>query len=233
MAKAPSQPKPSATNPPPQQKPPQTPQESPQTPLATQTPQTTTMSPQHPETSQESPNEESGGASSPPNTLDGTHLDAIGVEEPDGSGGQAQADTVAPTTQVTTTTGATVTAVPREVFRGTLKGVFNGASTFSGMQSLAVQEPEVPRADLCADALYDTACEVHWLNFLVQPSNPWMARTVAIGSFLVPKVMMANAELKIKAAQAKGQGKAPANDNQATPADGLAGFPDAKEEKLT
>lgn len=61
--------------------------------------------------------------------------------------------------------------------------------------SLAVQPAEEAAARACADAIYDTACEVRLLRWLIEPGNKWVQRSLAIGMFTVPKALAVRAEL--------------------------------------
>jgi hypothetical protein len=53
----------------------------------------------------------------------------------------------------------------------------------TGLKSLAIEEARRPEADAAADALFDTAGEVSWLHWLIEPANIWMQRGFALGMF--------------------------------------------------
>lgn len=93
----------------------------------------------------------------------------------------------------------------REEFRAAFVAVFNIAGGVSGLQSIAIDAGEKPKAEACADAIYDTALEVPWLRFLIEPSNIWLQRALVVGMFTIPKALAVRNELAAR--------RRPANDN--------------------
>lgn len=86
--------------------------------------------------------------------------------------------------------------LPRDVFKKSFIGTFNLGGNF--LPSLAVAPGETESANAAADALYDSALEVEWLRWLIQPGSVWAARLMCLGAFFIPKAMAARKELQAK-----------------------------------
>lgn len=84
--------------------------------------------------------------------------------------------------------------VSREQFRISIIGAFNFGGLF--LKSFAVSAEETPRAEAAADALYDTALEVHWLRWLLDPQAATVQRLFVIFAFVGPKARAIMAEVK-------------------------------------
>ncbi len=76
------------------------------------------------------------------------------------------------------------------------------------IKSLPIHEAEEPQARAATDAFYDVALKSPWLRKLLEPGAEWLQPLLAIGTFVVGKIVAVNAELR---------GRVAANDNAATP----------------
>lgn len=152
--------------------------------------------------------------SGPASSLDTSHLEAIATgDDPAGIAGEG----AAPAEQFVTL----------DVFHATFCGMFNLVSGMSGLQSLHV-EGDADTSRAASKAVYETACEVPALHFLVSPGGKWAERAFALFAFSAPMVMGVKAELAARRKPAKSNGPrlvetAPTGDS------GLSAFPvDAK-----
>jgi len=107
----------------------------------------------------------------------------------------------------------------KDQFFANFAGAFNLGAALSALQSLKVDTGD-QTARAASDAIYDIALETPWLRFLIEPSNVWLQRAMAIGAFAVPKAMAVRAELAARAKvakPAKGGAAAPAAEKSAMP----------------
>lgn len=91
----------------------------------------------------------------------------------------------------------------RQQFRDGFAGLFNVGSTATGLKSLRIDADRKPQADAAADALYDTAQEVSWLAWLIEPGNVWVQRAFVVGAFGFGMGQGVRAELAERRRQAK------------------------------
>ena len=70
---------------------------------------------------------------------------------------------------------------------------FGGVAT--KLKSLPIKPEEEEDARLAVDALYDTAVDVPWLHFLVEPGNKWVQRALCIGVFVKGKYEVVRLEI--------------------------------------
>ncbi|TAL03672.1 MAG: hypothetical protein EPO08_03520 [Rhodospirillaceae bacterium] len=112
------------------------------------------------------------------------HLDALAT---DGGAEQSGGEVIGPAGAV----------LSREEFRASFVGSFGVGAIF--LPALAIAPDETEKAAAAADAIYDSALEVAWLRFLVDPQSKWVPRIIAISVFAIPKgkaVMVAIQEKK-------------------------------------
>lgn len=143
------------------------------------------------------------------------HLDAIAVEEPEGTAADmGEGSAAAPV------------VISRDDFHALFCGVFGMASAVTRLQSLAVNRDD-PRARPCTEAIYDIAEEVPALRFLIEPGGVWMQRAVAIGAFAVPMGMGVAAELRARQAAGDKRRQTPKGNPPPPPVDGseIVGVP--------
>lgn len=86
----------------------------------------------------------------------------------------------------------------KEQFFIGFKMAFDIGGTFSKIESLKITKEEEQGAMLASDCIYDIAFETPFLRFLIEPSNIWLQRAIAIGAFSYPKILLIKAELKAK-----------------------------------
>lgn len=73
----------------------------------------------------------------------------------------------------------------RAGFCATFQAVFDVAHGVTGLKALQVPKGD-PRAQGCAEALYETIEDVPALHFLLYPQGKWLPRICAIGAFTIP-----------------------------------------------
>lgn len=83
----------------------------------------------------------------------------------------------------------------KEQFRKTFTGAFNVGGTVTKLRSLCIEPDAMEGAEAAADAIYDTALEIPWLHWMVEPNNIHVQRAVVIGAFTVPKALAVRGEL--------------------------------------
>ena len=129
--------------------------------------------------------------SSSPDTATPTHFDSLlnGADMP-------VQDTAAPMSPAQEQGGTG--KIQREDFHKLFLTGFNVAHNLTGYKSLKVS-PEDSAAQDCSTAIYDTILDIPALHFLLNPSNKWMDRAVAIGAFTIPMAIA----VKTEAAQKK------------------------------
>jgi hypothetical protein len=71
------------------------------------------------------------------------------------------------------------------------------------LDSLKVEASD-DQARAASDAIYDTALEVPWLRWLLEPENVWVRRAVVIGLFAYGKGSAVRAELAARAKTRQG-----------------------------
>ena len=99
-----------------------------------------------------------------------------------------------PQTGVTSSPAGVV--MDRATFHKTFKGMFGLGSNW--FKSLAIKPEEESSATAACDAIYDSALEVEWLKFLIQPGNVWVGRILAIAMFTGPKLQALRAEIEAR-----------------------------------
>lgn len=119
---------------------------------------------------------------------DGSHIDDIQIGEEFADDGTLCDETGAK-------------CLTKAQFFEAFKGMFNIAGGFTRLSSLPVSEGDIAARDAC-DAIYDTAAEVSYLRFLIEPSNIWVQRSLVIVAFTLPKYMAVKAELQHRRAEA-------------------------------
>lgn len=153
-------------------------------------------------------------ASAERSSADADHLAGITFDEPAGTGAGSEPAPAG---------GAAV--LSKDDFFANFSGLFNVAAALTHLGTLAVDTAD-PAARGASDAIYDTAADTPWLRFLIEPSNVWIQRAMALGAFAAPKALAVRAELASRGRAAKPA--VPANDTGHA-ADPFAGFPkDAK-----
>lgn len=138
------------------------------------------------------------------------HLEGLTIAEPAGAAGDNPVS-LAGAPQVFT----------KDQFFQNFVGVHALAGTLTKLQSLAIADKEKDTARAASDAIYDIAADTPWLRFLIEPSNIWLQRAMAIGAFAVPKAMAVRIEL---AARRPAKGQKPGGDAVAAN-DPMAAFP--------
>lgn len=186
--------------------------------LTTQTPSappssapTEMTAPENATTESQTPGAASGSSSE--------HLDAIDVAalEPEGTGAGIGGE-LAPAAPATLT---------KDQFHATFVAMFGLGSKLSGLKALEVG-PADGDARAASDAIYDTAEEVPWLRFLIEPGNIYVQRALAVGVFAFGKYSAVKAEI---AARQPPRPASPAarstvgNDSTLASGDVLAAFP--------
>jgi hypothetical protein len=99
-----------------------------------------------------------------------------------------------PQTGVTASPAGVV--MDRATFHKTFQGMFGLGSNW--FKSLAIKPDEQASANAACDAIYDSALEVEWLKFLIQPGNVWVGRILAIAMFTGPKLQALRAEIEAR-----------------------------------
>jgi hypothetical protein len=78
----------------------------------------------------------------------------------------------------------------------------NGLGTITRLQSIRCDIVQ-PGSRAASDTLYELACEISWLNFLVDPSSKRLQQAVVLLAFFGPMTMGAAAELRARRAAAR------------------------------
>ena len=82
-----------------------------------------------------------------------------------------------------------------QFFTGVFRPVHDLPGQVMKLQSLPIKENELEAARGASDAVYDTALEVPWLRFLVEPSNIYVQRAIVIAAYAIPKAIAVRAEV--------------------------------------
>lgn len=96
--------------------------------------------------------------------------------------------------------------IDREAFRSLFVGAHTTVGHVVDLRTL-VAVGDNPAALAAADAIYDTACEVEALRFLIEPGGKWVQRAASVLVFAVPVALGCGQEIKAKR-QAKAERKA-------------------------
>lgn len=166
---------------PPQNPPPQNPQPEPE-PAQLQSPEPVA------ELSSPLPAELSEQNSGSKPSSDASHFDE--TPEPENQTGDIEGEVVEEPAPV---------VLSRETFVRNFIGLFNYGGR-RGLSSLTVTPDEMAEAEEAFGALYDTALEVSWLNWLVQPGNIWVQRAAVFLPFMYGKSKALIIEVKEKRA---------------------------------
>ncbi|MDG1286385.1 MAG: hypothetical protein P8P30_02345 [Rickettsiales bacterium] len=89
-----------------------------------------------------------------------------------------------------------------EFYNGVFSPLHTVPAALLKLESLPIRQSEEPAARNASDALYDIALETPLFRFLIEPSNLWVQRAVAIGAYAIPKSRAVMFEIKARKAQA-------------------------------
>lgn len=89
--------------------------------------------------------------------------------------------------------------IRREVWPDMMAGYFHLASAFTGLQTLKI-EPGDDTYRQAALAVWDTARETPYMDYLIRPGGKWMQRVAAISAFALPVYFGCKAELAARRA---------------------------------
>jgi len=104
--------------------------------------------------------------------------------------------------------------VSEEIFCGAFVAAFDVTAQLSGLQSLAITEPEKPGAMAAAEGLYGVAKKHPSLHWLIRTDGAYVKLAVATLPFALGKARMAAAELALRK-RAPRPSPAPENDAEA------------------
>ncbi len=104
---------------------------------------------------------------------------------------------------VTFQNNGVVTASPRafmspDQFYQNFKGVFQIGGHMTGLQTLPIQTHEAEGARATSDLIYEQACKVTWLQWLVAEEGSDAARYLSVAMFGLGKAMAVRAELSAR-----------------------------------
>lgn len=88
-----------------------------------------------------------------------------------------------------------------EFYHGLFAPLHDIPAALLKLQSLPIQPEETQSARQASDAIYDIALETPMFRFLIEPSNIWMQRAVAIGAYAIPKGRAVMFELRARHAK--------------------------------
>lgn len=113
----------------------------------------------------------------------------VGASEPPPPGEEpSPADSTAPTPPP---------VIEFEAWFAMMHAAFGLASAVTRIKTLAFDKA-LPTAAPAFRALYETACEIPQLNFLVAPSGKWFGRAGAVAAFALPMAQGVQAELRAR-----------------------------------
>lgn len=82
-----------------------------------------------------------------------------------------------------------------EQFREGLAATLRLCGGLTGLQSLA-SSPDSAQFPAAAAAIYDSAAEIPWLAWLLEPQSIWLQRAVAVGAWAAPVALSCRQELE-------------------------------------
>lgn len=128
-------------------------------------------------------------------SADGEHLAAIEVEpEPSEEAGAGDGPAVS-------IAGIGADGfMTKEAFHHGFCMAFQLAGELTELETLKAA-PGRPAAAACSGSIYDSAREVHWLNWILRPDSIWLQRAVLIGAFTVPLAVEVKRERVAKRAK--------------------------------